>query len=191
MAQHVYTGRGAPDTINPPLTNPSLGAHYIDLDTNTQYLFNGLAWEVGGGAAPVVTPVETSNKITARFIQQDDTMYPGTEQESYSLILGGAQTVVTLDFSHGLDPDMYSGKPLTNMQVTWVFLSHVTVELSNYLSQIILFTRGVTYTPKSGGANPRLEPADPESGMTLRMTQLGGSGGRIMMIEASAETAWF
>jgi len=190
MAQHVYTGRGAPDTIDPPISDPSLGAHYIDLDTNTQYLFNGLEWEVGGGAAPVVTPVETSNKMTARFVQQDNTMYPGTEQESYSIILGQPQTVV-LDFSQGLDPDIYSGKTLTNMQVTWVFLSHVTVELSNYISQIILLTNGVTYTPASGGANPRLEPADPERGMTLRMSQLGASGSRTMLIEASADTARF
>ena len=182
MAQHVYTGRGAPDTLNPPLSDPSLGAHYIDLDTNTQYLFNGWEWEVGGGA--------TSNKMTARFIPQDNTMYPGTEQESYSFILGQPQTVVILDFSQGLDPGLYSDKTLTNRQVTWVFLSHVTVELSNYFSQIVLFTNGVTYTPASAGANPRLEPADPERGMTLRMTQLGeGQETRTMLIEASADTA--
>lgn len=176
MTQHVYTGRGAPSVVD-----PSLGAHYLDLDSGQHFLFNGAAWQVGGGGGT------SSAALTVRTAAMEPNLFPGAESETYSIFEGSpAGGVITLDFNQGFDPNT---TPVSeNRQVNWVFRDHVAVEFYFYTANIVLLTNGVSYTPPSAQqSNPRLEPSNPARGMVLRMTQLGKNQAvRTLLIEASA-----
>jgi hypothetical protein len=175
MAQHVYTGNGAP-----PLTLQALpGSHYVDVATGKQYLF-GSAWVEGGGGSGGGLVYATHDAAANSTLRPDPTVATAylvknvTTNAQFSLDLGT------------IDP--LSSSVTDNSETVVEFDRHMIVSLVNNGAVLRLSLSGATYV----GLSSSLEPTNAADRLRVRITQLGAGlqpADRVVLVDASAVSA--